>query len=352
MGLLHRVYARHAPEVWEVETRLMRRLGLVRRPVAVQWIVTSACDLHCPHCYSAAGPRDPRELTTDEARRLLIDELVALGRPLLVLAGGELLLRRDVPQIVAYAKEQGLDWALHTHGRLVPKYRAMFEDHPPVLAAISLDGPEAYHDAFRGRAGSFRDALRAIETLREIGCREVVASTTVTRRNADMAADILPVVMASGADSWGLHLFAPEGRGHEHAALFPTPEQLRRVAAFVRRKRAVFPIELCSEWGSAGADDVYYRDQPFLCGAGRITCVVSAAGEVMPCTTTDAAESQGNVRQRPLREIWTDGFEAFRRGGAGAASDGRECWLQARNGNPCRHHAFGPAPEGAAEVRP
>ncbi|MCY1006814.1 SPASM domain-containing protein [Nannocystis pusilla] len=168
-----------------------------------------------------------------------------------------------------------------------------------------------------------------------------MAGTTVTRENADRLADLFPIVAASGADSWGLHLFAPEGRGAEHTALCPTPEQLRRVAAFARRKRGLFHVELCNEWGSAGADDRFYRDQPFLCGAGRISCVVGATGEVLPCTTTDLRESEGNVRDRLLRDIWTRGFTRFRSAGHRECSDGHECWLQARNGNPCREQAFG-----------
>ena len=341
MGLLHRLYARAAPEVWETETRLLHVLRLVRRPVAVQWIVTAACDLHCPHCYSAAGKRAPGELTTAEAKRLIVDELVALGKPTLVLAGGELLLRKDIPEIVAYAVEQGLEWAMHTHGGHVPKFRSLLARHPPALAAISLDGEREQHDLFRGKRGAFDAALAAIRVLKETGCREVVAGTTVTRLSADRVADMFPVVAASGADSWGLHLFAPEGRGAEHMALFPTPEQLRRVAAFARRKRAVFHVELCNEWGSAGADDMYYRDQPFLCGAGRISCVIGASGEVLPCTTTDLRESEGNLRDRPLRQIWAQGFTRFRKGGQGECSDGKECWLQSRNGNGCREQAFG-----------
>jgi radical SAM protein with 4Fe4S-binding SPASM domain len=342
MGLLHRLYARAAPEVWETETRLLHALRLVRRPVAVQWIATNMCDLRCPHCYSGAGKRQAGELTTQEALRLVVDELVALGKPTFVIAGGELLLRQDIAEIVAYARAQGLEWAMHTHGGHVPKFRAMFERHPPTLAAISLDGEQRQHDLFRGRQGSHAAALAAIRTLKECGCPEVVAGTTVTRDNADRLAELFPIVAASGADSWGLHLFAPEGRGAEHTALCPTPDQLQRVAAFARRKRGVFHVELCNEWGSAGADDRFYRDQPFLCGAGRISCVIGATGEVLPCTTTDLRESEGNLRERPLREIWTRGFKRFRTAaGPHECSDGRECWLQARNGNPCREQAFG-----------
>ncbi|MEZ4452747.1 MAG: radical SAM protein [Nannocystaceae bacterium] len=350
MGLLQRLYARNAPAVWEAETRLLSVLRLSRRPVAVQWIVTSACDLHCPHCYSSAGRRTRGELTTDEARRLLIDEVVKMGRPTLVLAGGELLLRRDIPELVEYAASQGLRWAMHTHGLHVPRHRDLFERCPPALAAISLDGPEDLHDAFRGKVGTYAAVMEAVRVLKESGCPEVVLGTTITRDNADRLEEMFPAVLGSGADVWGLHLFAPEGRGAEHRALFPSDGQLRRVAAFARRRRAVFHVELCNEWGSAGADDLYYRDQPFLCGAGRISCVVSATGEVMPCTTTDVAESEGNLRERPLAEIWSKGFRRFREPGHGECSDGAECWLQSRNGNGCRKAAFGRIAAGAREA--
>lgn len=349
MGILHRIHARHASHVWEAETRILHRLGYVRPPVAVQWIVTNACDLTCPHCYSHAGPKLVGELTTDEAKRRIIDELVTLGCQSLVLAGGELFLRKDLPELIEYAHERGLGWAMHTHGRLVPRHRELLKRCPPQMVAVSLDGPPAFHDEFRGRKGAFDDAVRAIQCLREIGVSEVVAGTTVTRANADLVVDTFPHVVASGATSWGLHLFAPEGRGD--MALFPTADQLRRVAAFARRKRAYFQVELDNEWGSAGEADLLYRDQPFLCGAGRITCVVSATGELMPCTTTDLAESAGNVRNVPLSILWRRGFGKFRQSGDSCA-DGRECWLQARNGNACRHLAFPEHMPHRVEVAP
>jgi radical SAM protein with 4Fe4S-binding SPASM domain len=340
MGLLHRLFARHAPAAWELEIRIMHRLGVMRPPTAVQWIATSACDLACPHCYSNAGKRGRDELSTDEVKRLVVDQLTLLDRPTFVIAGGEALLRRDLPEVIAYAAGQRIAWAMHTHGGTVMRHRATFEKHPPGMVAVSLDGPREYHDAFRGRAGSFDRALEAVRWLKEIGVREVVLGTTITRGNADLLADVFPIVAASRADSWGLHLVAPEGRGGTSPELLPTPAQLRRVAAFARRKRALFHVEMDNEWGSAGADDIFYRDQPFLCGAGRFTCVVSATGEVMPCTTTDPRESHGNVRDVPLARIWLTRFQAFRREGRGPEADGRDCWLQTRNGRSCRGAAF------------
>ena len=336
MGILHRLFGRRAADVWRTEAQLLQRLGYVHPPEAVQWISTSVCDLSCPHCYSQAGKKSHGELTTDEAKRLIVDELVRLNRPVLVIAGGETLLRKDFPEIIDYAQDRNVPWAIHTHGGRVEQHIDTFAKYPPVMAAISLDGPRDYHDRFRGKAGAFDAAIRAMKALKRIGVSEVVAGTTINRQNADLLADMVDDVFESGADSWGFHLMTPEGRASEHAELMPSMQQLRRVAGFGRRMRAVFHVELDNEWGSAGRDDCFYRDVTFTCGAGRVSCVVSATGEVMPCTTTDINESQGNVRERRLSDIWADGFAPFRSAGNGIASDCDDCWLNTRHGHSCR----------------
>src|SRR5262245_5025889 len=252
MGLRGRLFGRRQAEVWRAEARLLHRLGYVHPPQAVQWVSTSACDLTCPHCYSKAGKKQRDELSTHEAFRLLIDALVDLDRPTFVIAGGETLLRKDFPQIVAYCHEVGVPWAIHTHGGRVESLIDVFRKYPPSMAAISLDGPHEFHDEFRGKAGSFDAALRAIRALKEIGVSEVVAGTTITRHNADLLADMVAVVLGSGADSWGFHLMTPEGRASEHRDLLPTLRQLRRGAHFGRRLRSVFRAELDHRWRYAG----------------------------------------------------------------------------------------------------
>jgi len=336
MGILQRFFGRNAKDVWRVEARLMERLAWVSPPVAVQWISTSACDLSCDHCYSNAGKRSHGELTTREAKELLVDALVDMGRPTFVIAGGETLLRKDFAEIVAHVHKRRIPWAIHTHGGHVEKHIEVFEKHPPVMAAVSIDGPREYHDAFRGKKGSFDSAMRAIKALKRAGVREVVAGTTIQRTNADLVADMTRDILASEADSWGFHLMAPEGRAGVHLELLPTRHQLRRIAGLGRRLRAVFHVELDNEWGSAGDDDSLYRDDAFACGAGRFSCVVSATGEVMPCTTTDASESAGNIRERSLAQIWKTGFGAFRRDGDEPESDCDDCWLNTRHGHSCR----------------
>lgn len=356
MGFLHRLFSRRAAAIWQAETRLLHRLGYTRPPHAVQWLATSLCDLTCPHCYTKAGKRSVGELSAQEACTRIVDELVALDRPTFVIAGGEALLRPDFEKIVGYAHQRRVPWALHTHGGRVEKLLPVFSRYRPEMVAVSLDGPPGYHDQFRGRVGSFDAAMKAMSVLKEIGCPEVIAGTTVNRANADLLADMLPAVLASGADSWGLHLVTPEGRAANQARLLPTPDQLRRVAGFARRLRGLVHVELDNEWGSAGTDDCFYRDQPFLCGAGRFVCVVTPTGEVTPCTTTDRSESAGNVRTTRLRDIWAKGFASFRTAGDTTRADGLDCWLQTRHGHSCRQAAFfasedAPVPSELVQLR-
>jgi radical SAM protein with 4Fe4S-binding SPASM domain len=340
MGILHRVFGRRVAEVWAAEQRIMHRLGVVAPPVAVQWISTSRCDLTCPHCYSNAGGATRGELTTEQAVTRVLDELVRLDRPIFVIAGGESTLRKDFDAIVRETHRRKIPWAIHTHGGLVHRHAKTFDDCPPSMAAVSLDGPRGFHDAFRGRPGSYDKALSAMAFLKDCGVEEVVAGTTINRLNADLLDDMLPAVMGSRADSWGFHLMTPEGRAGENKDLLPTAAQLRRTASLARRLRSMMHVELDNEWGSAGRDDCFYRDEPFTCGAGRVSCVVSATGELMPCTTTDHGESAGNVLDTPLSELWASGFSKFRDGKDPLRGDLFDCWLNTRHGVSCRQAAF------------
>lgn len=340
MGMLHRLFGQRLAAVWETETRLMHKLGVIAPPVAVQWISTSRCDLKCPHCYSNAGPAEHGELTTEQATRHILDELLKLDRPTFVIAGGETTLRKDFDAIIRATAARNIPWAIHTHGGLVHRHEQTFRDCPPVMAAVSLDGPRDFHDRFRGKRGSYDAALSAMALLKDAGVGEVVAGTTIHRANAELLTDMVPAVLSCRADSWGFHLMTPEGRAGEHRALLPTTAQLRRTASLARRLRSIIHIELDNEWGSAGDDDCFYRDAPFTCGAGRISCVVSATGELMPCTTTDHAESAGNVKDTPLSELWASGFSAFRSGKDKLRCDVHDCWLNTRHGVSCRKAAF------------
>ena len=137
-------------------------------PRNVYWEMTRACDLACKHCRASAIPnRDPLELTTAEAKRLLT-EVKGMGS-MLVLTGGDPMKREDLFELIAYARRIGLPLAITpsitptlTRGAI-----RRFADLGVAALGVSLDGPTAeVHDEFRGVSGTFERLTLPIRTHR------------------------------------------------------------------------------------------------------------------------------------------------------------------------------------------
>jgi AdoMet-dependent heme synthase len=187
-----------------------------RAPFIVIWETTRACALACMHCRAEAIPhRDPRELTSEEARRL-IDAVRAFGTPppLLVLTGGDPLRRPDIIDLVRYGVERGLSVSLTpsaTGAATADRLRAL-RDAGLARLAVSLDGATpAVHDAFRGVLGSHRHTLRIIEQARALGL-PLQINTTVCRRTVAELPALAKQVETWGVALWALFFLIPVGR--------------------------------------------------------------------------------------------------------------------------------------------
>jgi radical SAM protein len=187
-----------------------------RAPFIVIWETTRACALACVHCRAEAMPqRDPRELTTDEARRL-IDAVRRFGDPppLLVLTGGDPLRRPDVADLVRYGTERGLSVSLTPSGTAAvtdARLRAL-RDAGLARLAVSLDGATAAtHDAFRGVKGSHHHTLRIIERARALGL-PLQINTTVCTLTVDELPALARQVGDFGVVLWALFFLIPVGR--------------------------------------------------------------------------------------------------------------------------------------------
>ena len=313
--------------------------GWGRVPRLVQWMTTLRCPLSCEHCLAADDGSDDMPLS-DAAG--LIEQVAEMGVDEFLLTGGEPLARADLPEIIGVLRANGVRWSLNTAMRPDRRTRAAIEQWPPGFVAVSIDGPEAVHDAFRGRRGTFRDAMESIAWFAEL-VPAVAAGTTVTARNIEHLPQTFGLVMESGATQWGLHLTVPEGRAAGRNDLLLSRPQLRRLLRFAASKRNHFPVTMADEIGYCGFWEPLVRDEPFFCGAGRAGCVVLPDGEVVPCTTLDRTTSAGNLRRRPLRHIWETGFGELRarqpdgqcRSCRYAVACQGGCWLQRRHGTQC-----------------
>ena len=204
-------------------------LNFDRRPMLVFWEVTRACQLACKHCRASATMDPlPGELTTAEGFTL-IDQVAGFGRPfpILVLTGGDCLLRPDLFDLVEHANGLGVPVALSPSvtPSLTPAMIDRMVTSGVKAVSISLDGARpATHDGVRGIEGHFEDTIKAITALSEAGLT-VQVNTTVMRANLDELADIADLISRAGAHIWEVFFLVQVGRGVATDAISPAEHE-------------------------------------------------------------------------------------------------------------------------------
>jgi radical SAM protein len=202
-----------------------RVIDYAQRPMLVFWEVTRACLLACHHCRASATPNAlPGELTPEEGRGL-IDQVAGFGRPypILVLTGGDCLLRPDIFELVEYANGKGVPVAMSPSvtPQLTDEAIQQMVDSGVKAVSISLDGSNAAtHDGVRGIPGHFDKTIPAIKTLVAAGLTVQINTTVMSRNQAEMA-DIAAIVHETGADIWEVFFLVHVGRGEDTDSMNP-----------------------------------------------------------------------------------------------------------------------------------
>jgi mycofactocin radical SAM maturase len=265
-------------------------------PICLTWELTYACNLSCVHCLSSSGRRDPRELSTDECKRV-IDELERMQVFYVNIGGGEPTVRPDFWELVDYATEHHVGVKFSTNGvKITPQIAARLATSDYVDVQISLDGATAeVNDAVRG-AGSYDTALRAMRNLADAGFHGFKISVVITRHNVAQLDEFKAI-----ADRFDAQLritrLRPSGRGADvWDELHPTAAQQRQLY----------------DWLVARGENVLTGDSFFhlaaygdalpglnLCGAGRVVCLIDPVGDVYACPFAIHENFlAGNVRDR------------------------------------------------------
>lgn len=199
-------------------------------PFLIAWEITRSCILHCRHCRAVAndGPY-PGELSTEESRRVL-DSIAARWQPIIILTGGEPLMRPDIWEIARYGTDLGLRMVMATCGTMITKNTVSAMKRTGIRrVSISLDGATATsHDTFRGMPGAFDKTLAGIAILKSGGIPFQV-NTTITRHNLDELPDILDLTIKLGAAAFHPFLLVPTGRGSALAGEEISPVEYERV---------------------------------------------------------------------------------------------------------------------------
>jgi AdoMet-dependent heme synthase len=286
----------------------------------VAWETTRSCNLACVHCRASSlcGPYDG-ELSESRSLQLL-DEIAAVGKPVVILTGGEPLLRKDIFNLAVYGDRLGLRMVLATNGTLVTDdvARRMI-DSGIKRVSVSIDGMDATsHDAFRGQPGAFTGAMAGIEAMKKAGM-EFQINTTITRANLGQVKELLDLAVRLGAAAHHIFLLVPTGRGKDLAdweigpidyeetlewffeAGLHCPIQTKVTCAphyhriYHQRKK-----ELATTAPEAGPLHAMTRG----CLGGSAFCFISHTGQVQPCGYLEI--DCGQVKKTPFGQIWKE----------------------------------------------
>lgn len=310
------------------EARNPTPIGPKRAPPGpvVIWNLIRRCNLACQHCYSISADIEfPGELSTAEIYATM-DDLKAFGVPVLILSGGEPLLRPDIFAISSRAKALGFYVGLSTNGTLIdrtllPRIAAIGYDY----VGVSLDGMRATHDRFRRKAGAYDASLAAVRLLRDAGIK-VGLRFTLTQDNAQDLPALLELLDAEAIDKFYLSHLNYGGRGNINRktdAVFRTTRRAMDMLfdACWRHLEAGAPKEFVS--GNNDADGVYLlqwvRQRFPQCeshlraklaqwggnSSGVNIANIDNLGNVHPDTFW-WDYTLGNVKQRRFSEIWSD----------------------------------------------
>ncbi|MCQ8898369.1 MAG: radical SAM protein [Hadesarchaea archaeon] len=307
----------------------VRRPFVTAAPFLVVWNYTNACNLRCRHCYQSAGQEPGKnELSTEEAKRA-VDELADSGVVALAFSGGEPLLRRDLLEVGARAKERGLFLSVATNGTLLTRERCREMKGVFDYVEVSLDGFEETHDRFRGIPGVWRRTCEGIRNSVAEGLDTCVA-ITATHHNLKEIPSLIDFVRGElGAQRVMVFNYVPVGRGREMVEEDLSPQERwellcqlyrRMVEGFFCLSTApqLSVVSLQMAEGKLGPVPTHFASRGMLealrgrtrsladflggCGAGRLYCGLQPDGEVVPCVFLPIP--LGNLRERRLKEIW------------------------------------------------
>ncbi len=247
----------------------------------------------------------------------VLDQVAAAMDPhkvMVVLTGGEPLMRRDLEQCGRMIFAKGFPWGMVSNGfGLTPeRYRRLLECGLGALT-ISLDGLGEDHDWMRGRAGSFGRAAAAIRMVASSGAVNFDVVTCVNRRNIGSLSSLRDFLIGLGLKQWRLFTIFPSGRAATDPDLQLTSDEFRSLMEFIKETRRSDIIK--ASYGCEGFLGNYegeVRDNLFNCEAGVTVASVLADGAISACPSIRADYHQGYIYRDNFIDVWNNGFGVMR----------------------------------------
>ena len=279
----------------------------------IQWHLTERCNLHCRHCYQ--GGRAPVEMSEGEVLQEIDgasemfqaweSEQRIRVNPSIHFTGGEPFLYPGLHRVMRHARKSGFGVAVMTNGsRVTDDDARRLKDLGAFEIQVSIEGPEALHDAVRGR-GSFQAAIQGADRLAKAG-NKVSANVTLSRLNAPSIEETVAIARDGGFSAIGFSRLVPCGSGGSLLGHMLTPGGIRdtyeRVHSLNGPEFEVvsndpLAVSLRGDAQPAGCELTLSG-----CSAGFSGVTIAADGSVMPCRRIGL--SVGHLKRKSLREIW------------------------------------------------
>ncbi len=291
-------------------------------PKWIAWEVTRRCNLRCIHCRSSSelSSKGHPDLPFTDALRI-IDDISGYAKPVVVLSGGEPLLREDLFDIASYGTEKGLRMCLATNGSLVDDYVCqMIKKSGIRMVSLSLDGStEKVHDDFRNQKGAFKGIINAAELFRRNNI-EFLINSSFTKRNQEEIPKIYRLAKELGATAWYMFMIVPTGRAEEIMNELISKEDYEEILDWhyhmekeekdmlVRPTCAPHYYRIVLQNAKKEGTHFERRSLKFSTGgskgciAGQLICLINVDGDVLPCSYFPM--SAGNILKQSFKEIW------------------------------------------------
>jgi radical SAM enzyme (rSAM/lipoprotein system) len=283
----------------------------------ILWECTLRCNLNCIHCGSDCKKESlVKDMPREDFLKALDDitPILQPARTMIVLTGGEAILRNDISEIGEEFYNRGFPWGVVSNGMgMDEKMLSTLTDSGLRAATISLDGLEKSHNWLRGNRKSFRNAMNAISLLgKTTGIRYDVV-TCANQKNFSELTTLYDLLVKMGVKEWRIFTVFPIGRAKQHDELQLGPTDFRGLFEFIKGVRKEGKIRL--NYGCEGFLGNYEgdaRDTFFFCRAGINIASILADGSISACPNLRDNFIQGNIYSDSFKDVWQNRYSIYR----------------------------------------
>lgn len=281
------------------------------------WECTLRCNLNCQHCGSDCKKEaSVKDMPKNDFLRA-IDDVIPVVTPnetIIVITGGEPLLRNDLEDVGLELHARGFAWGIVTNGMLLTPQRLQ-----SLLAAglksitISLDGFEESHNWLRGSSNSYRKAIESIKLLPSVPGLAYDVATSVTRKNYGELSRMREMLIGFGIKNWRVFTIFPIGRAKENELLQLEANEFNGLFEFIKQTRLEGKIK--ASYGCEGFLGSYegdVRDGFFVCNAGIHVASVLVDGSISACPNLRENFIQGNIYKDNFADVWQNRYQMYR----------------------------------------